>query len=202
MPPDTAPSVPRHADPPVWKSYKTRTDCLLPNPDTSSATDNSSPDPLRKRRQVLWSHQLLRLDNADQTRGKRCSGEQHSVWRSVLCSACAPRGMARGTDSGRGVLEPHRLLRPRQAVWCFCSRSTPFTLAVASTFVRTLSGEHRIRGSRSMRFAGTHGFNLAGGRRVVQKKRTRSPDRKTAHAGPPDARQADGATTYGHLLAP
>ena len=115
---------------------------------------------------------------------------------------CAPRGMARGTDSGRGVLEPHRLLRPRQAVWCFCSRSTPFTLAVALTFVRTLSGEHRIRGSRSMRFAGTHGFNLAGGRRVVQKKRTRSPDRKTAHAGPPDARQADGATTYGHLLAP
>src|SRR5580700_11735364 len=110
--------------------------------------------------------------------------------------------MARGTDSGRGVLEPHRLLRPRQAVWCFCSRSAPFTLAVALTLVRTLSGEHRIRGSRSMRFAGTHGFNLAGGRRVVQKKRTRSPDRKTALAGPPDARQADGATTYGHLLAP
>src|SRR6202040_1229703 len=83
--------------------------------------------------------------------------------------------------SGRGVLEPHRLLRPRQAVWCFCSRSTPFTLAVALTFVRTLSGERRIRGSRSMRFAGTHGFNLAGGRRVVTEK---------AHS---IARQEDGA---------
>ena len=35
-----------------------------------------------------------------------------------------------------------------------------------------------------MRFAGPHSFNLAGGRRVVQKKRTLSRERKTAVRAP------------------
>jgi hypothetical protein len=83
-----------------------------------------------------------------------------------------------GTDSGRGVLEPHRLLRPRLAVWCFCSRSTPFTLAVALTFVRTLSGEHRIRGYEKFAWDEGEGDDT---RRVV------------AHCSSPVFRSASGA---------